>query len=108
MGAEGTGRTHFLGGKVPSLCLEKHVAKYQPQQRAAALLGSPRVRGGLIVTFLAVMAKDLHPVLTCLTLRQAEGSLPNCPPLALIVVLMALLFEADPLAYRGECHYVVF
>lgn len=60
--------------------LEKDVAKSQPQQRAAALLGSPRVRGGLIVTFLAVMAKDLHPVLTCLTLRQAEGSLPNCPP----------------------------
>lgn len=88
--------------------LEKDVVKSQLQHRTDALLGSPQVMAGLIVTFLAVMAKDLHPVLTCLTLRQAEGCLPNQPPLALIVVLMALLFEADPLAYRGECHYVVF
>lgn len=41
--------------------------------------------------------------------RPAPGQLPTSPaPSALIVVLMALLFEADPLAYRGECHYVVF
>lgn len=41
--------------------------------------------------------------------RPAPGRLPASPaPSALIVVLMALLFEADPLAYRGECHYVVF
>lgn len=41
--------------------------------------------------------------------RPAPGRLPTSPaPSALIVVLMALLFEADPLAYRGECHYVVF
>ncbi|XP_062492600.1 uncharacterized protein LOC134172966 [Pezoporus occidentalis] len=41
--------------------------------------------------------------------HPAPGRLPASPaPSALIVVLMALLFEADPLAYRGECHYVVF
>lgn len=41
--------------------------------------------------------------------RPAPGRLPTSPaPSALIVVLMALLFEADPPAYRGECHYVVF
>lgn len=35
--------------------------------------------------------------------RPAPGQLPTSPaPSALIVVLMALLFEADPLAYRGE------
>lgn len=65
-------------GVGPPLGLEK-VTKSWPWQRADALLGSPRVMRGLIVTFLAGMAKDLRRALARLALHQ-PGSLLHQPP----------------------------
>jgi len=65
-------------GVGPPLGLE-NVTKSWAWQRADALLGSPRVMRGLIVTFLAGMAKDLRWALARLALHQA-GSLLHQPP----------------------------